>query len=139
MKIKTVKQYQCDFCGKKNYSAAAMNKHEKNCTMNPDRECRMCKLREDSQTPLSELVAILPKMEIVDDNYGGVRVLNAEEIETAMKAVREKADNCPTCILATIRQKGVYVSITGFDYKKECKEFWNNYNESQRQEDYHVW
>ncbi len=82
MKEKMVKQYKCDFCGKKGYSKGHMNKHERHCTMNPDRACRMCVLVHGNlQPPIDELLAVLPDMETKEDEYGGVSVLNADEIE----------------------------------------------------------
>lgn len=44
MKIKTRTVYYCDFCKKKSFRKSSMEKHEKHCTMNPKRECRLCKL-----------------------------------------------------------------------------------------------
>ena len=64
MRVKMVKQYICDFCGKKGLGAGHIKKHEKHCTMNPDRECRMCVLVSGAQTPLKELLALMPKPEV---------------------------------------------------------------------------
>ena len=44
MKTLLKKVYYCDFCKKKGMSASAMSKHEKHCTLNPTRECGLCKL-----------------------------------------------------------------------------------------------
>ena len=50
------KVYYCDFCKKKGLSASSISKHEKHCTLNPKRECRLCKnysLKED-ECPICE-------------------------------------------------------------------------------------
>lgn len=44
MKVLLRKVYYCDFCKKSNRSASAMSKHEKHCTLNPKRECRLCRM-----------------------------------------------------------------------------------------------
>jgi len=132
-----VKQYICDFCGKKGLSAAHMTKHEKHCTMNPGRKCRMCALYDNEQYPLSELLSILPEPDIKrkEDEYGITESCeNIEALEGAMKILREKTEGCPMCIFATIRQKGIHPSYL-FDYKKECNRFWKDYNEQQLHED----
>ena len=137
MQVKKVNQYICDYCGKRQYAAGAMRKHEKHCTMNPDRECRMCVLVSGAYADLSKMMELLPEMKTQDDNYGGVIVLNEDEIQEAMKKVREECENCPACILAAIRQKGIFVNVTGFDYKKEVASFWGDYNDSQKPECYY--
>ena len=43
------------------------------------------------------------------------------------------------CVFAAIRQKGIYVSVSGFDYNKESATFWGNYNENKLQDDYCVY
>ena len=45
MITKTIPVYWCGFCKtKRGLSKYAMEKHEKHCTANPGRECRLCKL-----------------------------------------------------------------------------------------------
>ena len=52
MQVVQVNKYICDYCGKKQYASWAMKKHEKHCTMNPNRECRMCDLMGELQEPI---------------------------------------------------------------------------------------
>ena len=130
MKAKKVNQYECDFCGKKKYAAAAMKKHEKHCTMNPERECRMC-ARVDHKNDLKKLIAMLPKDEVANDEpifgFHNEHVSNGAEILEAFEKMKEEANNCPACILAVIRQlrSGVFFD---FDYQKSVKEFWAEEN-----------
>lgn len=74
-------RYYCDFCKRAGQSGKTIAAHEKACTRNPERECRMCKLGELRQRPTSELLAIL-------DERGAYELL-AE--------VR-----CPACVIAAI-------------------------------------
>ena len=59
-------QYRCEFCGKRNLSAASISRHEKRCVKNPARECSMCRIKaeveradpETAQVPLAELIEL---------------------------------------------------------------------------------
>ena len=134
MNKKKVWQYKCDFCGKKNYSAGHMKSHEKHCTMNPDRECRMCKLSEAPNNDLAELIrymkdpeyAILPE----DASNGSTHetLKNKEELESYLEGLWEKANFCPACVLAVLRQKKIHPNDIGFDWKKEVAHFWEDHN-----------
>jgi hypothetical protein len=135
MKVKKVNQYQCDFCGKKNYSAGHMKSHEKHCTMNPERACRMCAVVGVSPSPMTELLAMLPEPEWHPDDLGFETFVNIKEINEAIDALQEKVRDCPACTLAAIRQKGILVPITKFDYTSATKGFWNDFNDAQAEED----
>lgn len=116
MKMTTVKKYTCDFCKKSKYTIQSMRLHEKHCTMNPDRECRMCCFAFGGSTSsMAELLAI----------YG-------DGSDNNLKALRNCVDGCPACILATIRQAGInhdsivpegYQDSHAFDFKAESKKF----------------
>lgn len=80
-------RYKCDFCGKVGYSGGYMAKHEKCCTANPDRVCRMCKLIEVDQKPIADLVAAAKR---------------------GLKALEEEAEGCPACMLAAIRRMPIH-------------------------------
>ena len=111
-------RYYCDFCGKSGGSKYHMLKHEKHCTKNPNRICRICYTAQLSQQTLDDLRKAF--------NEGG------------MNQLRQTSENCPMCILATIRSylptKGTYdpefnLNFEGFDFKKELKEFWDEHNQ----------
>lgn len=59
MTRRQVWQYWCDHCGKHNLSAASIAKHEKHCTKNPARVCRMCKASGGEQLSIEELSACI--------------------------------------------------------------------------------
>lgn len=126
MRERTVKRFYCDFCKKSGGQKAAMAKHEKYCTMNPDRDCRMCHLITGTRPePMAELLAIIPEMPDYPTIVSGDEAWRRweacqEKAREAMIALREKVDNCPACILATIRQKNTVFPIE-FDYHAESK------------------
>jgi hypothetical protein len=126
MKVKTVKQYKCDFCGKKNYQAGAMKSHEKHCTMNPERSCRMCDKTGGHGFDVSELLAMLPSP--------AESIANINEINEAIKKLQVKVEHCPACVLAAIRQKKIPVGATSFNFKKELDNFWADYNDAHSDE-----
>jgi hypothetical protein len=98
----------------------------------------MCKLLEQSQPSLSNLIAILPDAEkfkalpddmIWDGELSGI----TEAMVSVLPLLREQAGNCPTCILAALRQAKIPVpAVSGFDYGTESKsvraEFYENLN-----------
>ena len=142
MRRKQVWRYYCEFCGKGSCSGGGMAIHEKHCTMNPNRECRMCDASQRAygdavQQPIADLIAAL-----------------GDGQKTGMAALRELASSCPACILAAIRQSGLpeaedarqregtYGSngdIDGtwmaFNFKKEADGFWSDYNANEREND----
>jgi len=120
MRTKRVNRYYCDFCRKAGCSSGHMQKHERHCTMNPDRECRFCAAVDGKQIPIATLIAALPTRTVSDfDPLGSVDI----------GALREVSSNCPACILAAIRQAKLPVYLVqDFDFKKEVAEFWAERN-----------
>ena len=120
---------ECDYCGKKNWSVGHMRKHETHCTMNPHRECRMCNRICTDQKPIADLMTLLPDVQSWKDDYDNVIYQdNATELlNGSLPSLRDACENCPACILAAIRQKGIHVGVvTSFDYKEESKSAWND-------------
>ena len=50
MKIKIKKVYYCEFCNK--HSLRTLVEHEKHCTANPSRVCKLCEIFEISNNIL---------------------------------------------------------------------------------------
>ena len=120
-------RYYCDFCKKSGGSGGHIAKHEKHCTMNPNRICGMCAMFSFDTVPVAELVAILPDIESVE----GV----VASVEKAMPALREKTQNCPACILAALRQAKISVEmIRSFNFSEECGAWWAEFNEENLRE-----
>ena len=120
-------RHYCDFCKKSGGTKPAMERHERGCTGNPDRHCRMCEIRGNVHHPMPELIAAVGN----GDRDG-------------MTRLRELTDDCPACILATLRQskelapcfpmnpfglgdeeRGTYME---FRFEEEQKEFWREHN-----------
>lgn len=76
-------RYYCDHCKRSGASGAAMAKHEKHCTMNPARACRMCEMVGLTPHAPAHLVA----------------VWHADGWQALLSAAGE----CPACILAAVR------------------------------------
>ena len=138
MITKKVNRYYCEFCKKANYSAPSISKHEKSCTLNPDRICGMCAIFGIEQSEMSDLIKILPKPVIIADDMGFETLVNIEEIEACMERLRDVTGNCPACILATLRQRGIPVpAINSFNFTAECEAWWSDFNDAQRQDIYY--
>jgi len=140
MKKKRVWRYYCDFCKKSGCSRGHIADHEKHCTMNPDRECRICKMVDNDQVPMHDLLNLLP-----DPKDYAYETLNGFSYNVLVKIVddvlselREITGNCPACILAALRQKGIPVYIAqNFNFTKECeKKIWDYINGRTAQENY---
>ena len=108
-------RYYCDHCNKGGGNPAAILKHERSCTANPNRECGCCRMMGNKQEPITDLISALGN----GDQEGLDRL-------TAL------ADGCPACILAAIRQSGLQCGpdeegngfSVDFDFKAAMRE-WN--------------
>lgn len=130
MKQKRVWRYYCDYCNKGGCSKGHMVKHEKHCTMNPNRLCGLCEAAGNTPVPIPNLIAALTG--------------HGDDWATGMTELRDLTDDCPACILAAIRQShiqdpptglgsGEWVddvrSDLGFNYREEHQAFWSRVNE----------
>lgn len=109
------KVYYCDFCRKHGLQRAAMEKHERHCTLNPDRKCRW-QMGEDAHAEVNfrELAEEIRRR----------APLGAEDVDWLRDATQ-----CPACMLAVFRQAGVEYHYdqagTGrlWDYGEEVERF----------------
>lgn len=137
--MKKVKRwrYYCDHCRKSGGSKYHMEVHEAHCTNNPTRKCGMCRHVGNIPHSQAELLAALGR----GDGEG-------------MGRLRELTENCPSCILAAIRQSGLmeppdydpeggyqtYEPFEGndtyltFNFVDEKNQFWKDVNEERRDE-----
>lgn len=106
-----------------------MKKHESHCTLNPDRECGMCRVVGEQQVPMTELLAMMPEPQYKEWEHG-TYLMNTDEVNAAIDVLHEATGSCPACILAVLRQKRIRVPETKFDYKAENLRFWQSYNET---------
>ena len=127
-------RYYCDFCGKSGGAGGHIASHEKGCTLNPNRECGLCRMRDRTQMPASELIAAFES--------------HAADWTAGLAVVRELCDDCPACILAAIRQsprlarerdeykgEGEYPTVE-FDFRTALAGFWD---EIKTTEDADTW
>ena len=116
----------CDFCKKGMWSVAKIEVHEKHCTMNPNRVCRVCKtLLKQESTPLPELIALCKASGATCGDNGGWTVPDSLHIN-----LRHAAQQCPACEMAALRQSGIPCgSVNGFDFTKEIESIWVEVNQ----------
>jgi hypothetical protein len=138
MKTKTVTRYNCDFCDKKGYSAGHMRRHEAHCTKNPNRNCRVCTIMLGQRpTDLKELISMLPdpapyyrENPIEDQGYYGSGLTDA--INAIWTNFHFEAQECPACMMAALRQRGIPVPMADrFDFKARMKEIFDYANEKK--------
>lgn len=99
--------YYCEYCKKHQLRSVAV--HEKHCTLNPNRECRMC--HEDNKDVL--------------DKYKDKKV--QWPAEKAIEDLRIACGGCPACMLWVIRvNKLTWVS---FNYQEESEKWWAENNQ----------
>ena len=122
IKIKNV--YYCEYC--KKHSLMPLLIHEKHCTKNPDRECRLCG-RKESLKDLIKKYKLQCKCKIVENElWDDADIIN----QPTIKDINEEVGYCPICILSIIRQYIEYPFHIDFDYKKELKLWWEEENQS---------
>lgn len=139
MRIKKVNRYWCDFCNKAGLQGFAMAKHEKHCTLNPDRACRVCNLL-GSAPDLQELIRMLPDPTAYNSNttiaHSGEESEHSKlvaQLDQIYPAFREVAQGCPACMMAALRQKKIPVPMMeSFDFKKEMSSIFSEINENNR-------
>lgn len=139
MRKKRVWRYYCDFCKKAGCSAYHLRNHEERCTMNPNRTCGMCKLLDQSQPALANLVALMPATVVKQegDCADWIGWESNPEAQAALANLRKAAGNCPACILAALRQAKIPVPMmTGFDYAAESKLLRDDFYEAQSADRY---
>lgn len=130
-------RYYCEYCKKSGSSGGHIARHEKSCTMNPDRICKFCKHIGVEQPSMIDMLKILQiaKIKEDEDRYGITFTIENEK--EAIEKLREVANNCPACMLAAIRQYTKYPMIfTAFSFPEEKKIFWDTINEDNVCENY---
>jgi len=127
-------RYYCDFCRKSGGSGGHIARHERGCTLNPNRVCGLHERMRERQPSMPELVNALEA--------------HGEDWAAGMKDLRDLSENCPACILAAIRQSpklqaiiasdefdGVDFPTADFDFRKELASFWDSVRAGQARGD----
>lgn len=111
MIVKEKKVFYCSHCKKYRLSRPAMEKHERHCTMNPERVCRWRGVDEHVQVDLRFIVARL-------------RNHHDSELGEAVVWLRKTVDGCPACMLSALRQSGLdYHRWTEWHYEDEVEQW----------------
>ena len=126
MKWKMKKVYYCDYCNK--HGLRSLAEHEKHCTKNPNRDCRL----ECDTIDLPDLIEKYRKQLITVDSLGFVDFVEMPDI----KDIKADTGNCPNCTLTILRCGDLVSSFKGvFNYKEELTSWWAEVNQVQRQLD----
>jgi hypothetical protein len=128
MKTKTKKVYYCDFC--KKHSLRSLAKHEKYCTGNADRECRLCDRRKDTTPKLKVLIRYFKRQMYIPPKTESGSIPADQIKQPKLEDIMDKVDYCPACALAIIRGCKLqhYPFSLNFDYKKEIENWWSEKN-----------
>lgn len=138
MKVVKRNRYYCEFCPKAGGSAWHLKRHEDHCTLNPNRKCRVCKMVGATETlPMPRLLAALPDPETCKrpypdspQNFFFDDATLTPQVNAAVRHLREMTGNCPACIMAALRQKGIPVPMaTEFNWTAEMKAIWRRIND----------
>ena len=122
-------RYYCDFCKKSGGSKWHMEKHEKICTKNPDRECGFCVINGGSGTSDKRILNRIVKVgSVVLEKMWGIVDWESKEFDKKndriIKMLVKYSGGCPACILSAIRLGGENAMLINFDYKKQKEQFW---------------
>lgn len=137
--MKTIKKnvYYCEYCNKHGLSAGAMAKHEKHCTANPDRICRLCGNTEGYKDEIEEIKSRYKLIKEKVDFLPGIESMKVEWVgnKVTLEEIYDIAnDGCPNCMLSIIRLSGLSAGWhdLDFDYKKNLAQYWAEKNEDLR-------
>jgi len=125
MKKRKVWKYFCEYCGKGNCNPSYLSRHERHCTLNPNRECRMCALVGNTPLPIEALQVGIVATEGNEEGTAGSAIITG---------LRTLASGCPACILAALRQydSGNWFA-KDFDFKKEGKAWIDDWRDAHIQ------
>ena len=143
--MKTIKKnvYYCEYCNKHGLSAGSMSKHEKHCTANPDRECRLCGNSINVGEVAKKLSSRFKLVDHPEENIHKFITIKVEWIgeKITMDELDDLSECCPICKLAIMRQSKLTHWVFSdtelrFHYLEELKDFWadKNREEQEREE-----
>ena len=124
MITKIKKVYYCEYC-KKHF--LKKTNHEKHCTLNPNRECRLCGRAESLELLIKKYKKQCELKEFDDFHYGRtVKVIKQPKLED----IWDNVEGCPNCALTILRCLSLTVPPfdMDFDYEKELQKWWDDKN-----------
>ena len=133
MIVKKKNVYYCEYCNKHSLSPS-LAIHERHCTANPDRDCRLCENRN-----VKEIIEKYRKYFTIHPLNKVVKYIK----EFTLEDIKNELDYlCPNCILTIIRclelNQYYFGKKFAFDYKKALEEWWaienaRAYEEAERE------
>ena len=137
MKTVIKKVYYCDFCGKRYLGKGWIIKHEKHCTKNPDRYCRLCdRLEGGQQNDIKKLIKKYKNTFEIKETEGldftSIKVNWKDKPVTLDDILKET--NCPACTLAILRLvfTPFHIFEMKFNYKEALDNVWHDINNRER-------
>ena len=123
MITKIRKVYYCEYCGK--HSLRPLRKHERYCTANPNRHCRLCG-RQGYEKLIEKY-----------KNIGISKDYSREDFKKFQEKINElyaEVDNCPACTLTVIRCviPTKIQPLIEWSYDKAREQWWNDVNTNNR-------
>lgn len=141
MKVKVRKVYFCDYCNK--HSLRPLNKHEKHCTANPNRECRLCENWANLNLP--EIIEKYKNSyEIKEvksggflDDYPTLKVI-WKNGEVKIEDILDDVETCPLCALTVLRCSGLnkWPIALKINLQEELKRYWDAKNQEEEERYY---
>jgi hypothetical protein len=124
-------RWYCDHCKKSSGTGAAMTKHERGCTNNPERVCGMCAFAGLDAKPLPELKAFVLAHSERDEGIFDKREYGVLKLES-IASFKELAGDCPACMFAAMRQTTTFFpSAHEFKLKDEMRKVLAECNDSR--------
>lgn len=125
--------YYCDYCKKKGLSRWHLIVHEKHCTGNVHRECRVCSQGNDISKAVNELKKRFEWVERPSSYQTMTGRLEWEGGEITIKEIGDHADGCPACMLTIIRGLDISLYHTfDFNYQDAMVQWWAAVNEEEK-------
>lgn len=133
MTSRRITSYYCDFCRKGINSKHWMTVHERYCTRNPNRGCRLCARAGWEPTRPDKFKHLMPDIEDYaqdadPDGRWRKSYQNYEKDMAEILAQIQKEVDCPACVLAILRQSGVPLWAWNYDFKSALAKFWEEQN-----------
>jgi len=126
MKVKTKKVYYCEYCNK--HSLKPLLQHEKYCTSNINRECRVCKEHRNYESIINEFKK---RYEFVEEEIKmlGKIFRKIDQFKwlgepITIQEIKDSVDDCPACTLTIIKHIDAKYMNLDFDYKDEMEKRW---------------
>lgn len=155
MRVVVKPVYYCEACGK-HALTKSIERHEKSCTLNQNRECNMCEQAAGYLKPLLDdyqsrfiLFEYKPKdfrrVSIYDNAWDyDPTIISIYRQPFSMRHILDDVDNCPICALAIIRILGLtFWHFRGkfgkrkFDFKAAKEAWWRAVNEAEERADHY--